>query len=172
MDASELSGLANVPDLYEYESLQAYHIRLVSILPGEWDETLCCSIHSVKLPRQWERRSSQFLSYEALSYVWGSTSEKVPVFCSPSGKAVFVTPNCLFAMRRLRLSTETRVVWIDAVCINQSNIPERNAQVRMMPTIYEGATRVIVYLGEDDGDSIEAMDYINEMSAPPKTPRR
>jgi len=43
-----------------------------------------------------------------------------------------------------------RYFWIDAVCINQSDLPERGSQVSMMDVIYRHATNVLVWLGELD----------------------
>lgn len=41
-------------------------------------------------------------------------------------------------------------MWIDAVCINQRDISERNAQVANMTSIFACAENVIVWLGEGD----------------------
>ncbi|CAA9956733.1 HET domain containing protein [Pyrenophora teres f. maculata] len=38
-------------------------------------------------------------------------------------------------------------LWIDAICIDQANIPERNHQVSLMRDVYTGAVSVIVWLG-------------------------
>jgi len=50
--------------------------------------------------------------------------------------------------------------WIDAACIDQLNIPERNEQVRMMQDIYHSAKKVQIFLGEPDLGSDEAMKYL------------
>ncbi|MCJ1232775.1 hypothetical protein MMC14_000729 [Varicellaria rhodocarpa] len=71
-----------------------------------------------------------------------------------------ITLNCELAIRRLRLSDVTRTLWIDAICINQDNIQERNEQVQLMRSIYRGAYRVLVYLGEESTDSVNAMNFI------------
>ncbi|KAH8896204.1 hypothetical protein GQ53DRAFT_639758, partial [Thozetella sp. PMI_491] len=83
--------------------------------------------------------------YEALSYTWGSSDE--PCFVRCNGSPLQVTRNCKVALQHLR-ATEPRVLWVDAICIDQSNIPERNQQVTMMQEIYEKAVRVVVWLGE------------------------
>jgi len=83
--------------------------------------------------------------YEALSYVWGDKTEKAAILCH--GKTIEVTPNCEIALRRLRLVTKPRSLWIDVLCINQRSLNERNHQVSMMGNIYSAATRVIVWLG-------------------------
>lgn len=42
------------------------------------------------------------------------------------------------------------LLWIDAICINQQDILERNQQVNLMATIYQRATIVRVWLGNDE----------------------
>lgn len=49
----------------------------------------------------------------------------------------------------LRPRSGIRTVWIDALCINQKDVIERETQVAMMKTIYQSSLRVVVYLGED-----------------------
>jgi len=44
------------------------------------------------------------------------------------------------------------MVWVDAICIDQANVSERNQQVAKMNSIYEQALRVVVYLGSDLAD--------------------
>ncbi|KAH6674395.1 heterokaryon incompatibility protein-domain-containing protein, partial [Halenospora varia] len=53
------------------------------------------------------------------------------------------------ALRRLRLSGKQRTIWIDAVCINQNDIQERQDQVSLMRQIYEQAEQVVIWLGEN-----------------------
>lgn len=48
-------------------------------------------------------------------------------------------------------------LWIDAICINHANDPERTHQVRLMADIYGKATRVIVWLGTAYEQSDDAM---------------
>ena len=63
-------------------------------------------------------------------------------------------------MRRLRDETDGRRVWIDAVCINQDDIDERNRQVSIMGSIYKSARRVYIYVGEEDLHGRLAMSYL------------
>jgi hypothetical protein len=58
----------------------------------------------------------------------------------------------------------TLLAEVDAVCIDQSNIPERNAQVLRMKEIYEKARKVVVWLGPAGEDSNIAIDIIQELS--------
>ena len=58
-----------------------------------------------------------------------------------------VTPNLKHALQRLRHGTEELVLWVDAICINQDDIPERNAQTANMRAIYQSSESVAVWLG-------------------------
>ncbi|KAI9154865.1 Heterokaryon incompatibility protein [Paramyrothecium foliicola] len=58
-----------------------------------------------------------------------------------------------------------RILWIDALCINQSDIAERNSQVRMMGTIYASSAEVLAYLGPEYNDSDLAFDFFETMPA-------
>lgn len=91
-------------------------------------------------------------AYEALSYCWGSADRTDRILID--GKAFPVTASALDLLvgrRRFdrRLSYQSRRVWIDAICIDQSNDVEKTAQVQRMRDIYQRATRVIAYPGGD-----------------------
>lgn len=88
--------------------------------------------------------------YEALSYVWGSITGDRRVYCD--GKLLYVTSNCESALRYLRLKKRSRILWIDALCINQSSNTEKIRQVPMMGDIYESAVRVLLWLGPGNKD--------------------
>jgi len=47
----------------------------------------------------------------------------------------------------LRDAREDRVLWIDAICIDQADVEERNRQVELMAYIFGRAKKVIVWLG-------------------------
>lgn len=101
--------------------------------------------------------------YEALSYTWGDAdlSEFGQVEDGQSNREPSATlplrPNLASALRYLRYADRTRVLWIDAICINQEDIEERNEQVKRMTNIYANAQRVIVWLGEEADDSKHAL---------------
>jgi hypothetical protein len=88
--------------------------------------------------------------YEALSYVWGSITGDCRVYCD--GKLLYVTSNCESALRYLRLKKRSRVLWIDALCINQTSNAEKIRQIPMMGDIYESAARVLLWLGPGNKD--------------------
>lgn len=65
------------------------------------------------------------------------------------------------ALKYLR-KREKRVLWIDAICIDQDDHEERSSQVAMMSLVYTGATQVCVWIGEDDDESTMALQFIRE----------
>ncbi|KAK3346892.1 heterokaryon incompatibility protein-domain-containing protein [Lasiosphaeria hispida] len=84
--------------------------------------------------------------YEALSYVWGS--EEKPQSVSTDKGELRVTANLYMALKRLRDHSLDRIIWVDAICINQDDTEERNRQVQSMAKIYAKASRVVVWLEE------------------------
>lgn len=97
-------------------------------------------------------------SYEALSYTWGSQPLDRPVRCD--SRTLLITANAEAALRRLRKKRRPRYLWVDAICINQASIAERNVQVVSMGDIYRGAKNVLIWLGEatlEAGDAFGIM---------------
>lgn len=99
--------------------------------------------------------------YEALSYVWGDPPSTVDI--DVNGQLVKVRENLKDALLALRLSNTERVMWIDALCINQDDIKERSAQVSRMPEIYQRAIRTISWLGTADTAALDAMDTLERL---------
>ena len=99
--------------------------------------------------------------YEALSYVWGSPSVREHIILSE--KRLSITENLASALRNLRYESEARVLWVDAICINQADIDERSQQVSNMVFIYQQAHRVLVYVGERTEDSDLALDTTEKL---------
>ncbi|KAM3423462.1 hypothetical protein BST61_g893 [Cercospora zeina] len=100
-------------------------------------------------------------TYEALSYSWGGAfddDELADVKIVLSGHTVGIRGNLHNALHRLRYPDRARRLWVDALCINQDDVPERNGQVQSMETVYSSCAKVLVWLGEDtdilDGELI------------------
>ena len=105
--------------------------------------------------------------FEALSYVWGDPGTTV-VF-KVGSHTLNITQNLYTTLHHLSKptlvekgpgTTSSRRIWIDALCINQDDVHERNEQVRLMFSIYQKAARVLVWLGEERDDSDLAMNLI------------
>ncbi len=129
-------------------------IRLVDILPGQGNAPLECEITIVNLADNPE--------YEALSYTWGTgglTSE-VRIHGTESPAKLPITTSLYSIMQRLRLK-QSRRIWIDQICINLSNILERNHQVQFMKKIYWNAKRVVIDLGDGTEQSDIMFDHVS-----------
>ena len=87
----------------------------------------------VPLKQGFSRRSG----YEALSYAWGTAIS--PLKVRVDGTNMSITENLDQGLRRLRFDDRPRVLWIDAICINQRDAEERSHQVQHMATIYRSA---------------------------------
>jgi hypothetical protein len=96
--------------------------------------------------------------YEALSYTWGCSDK--PCSISINKQNLAVTENLHAALLRLRNRSFERILWIDAICINQENLKEQGQQVQLMAKIYSQATRVLVWLGETADNSDTALERI------------
>ncbi|KDN67063.1 hypothetical protein CSUB01_10872 [Colletotrichum sublineola] len=92
--------------------------------------------------------------YEPLSCTWGppEPTQEIRV----NNKKLLVTENLHEALVRLRHPDRDRILWIDAICIDQTNARERSYQVQQMGEIYHKADQVLFWLGPatDDTDSL------------------
>jgi hypothetical protein len=98
-------------------------------------------------------------NYEAISYTWGSLDDGVKEI-SLGNKRVNVRTNLWWALEHLRDDFESRLLWIDALCIDRSNVLERNHQVRQMSQVYREASKVLVWLGLAGRKGRAAFDFI------------
>ena len=130
-------------------------IRLLSILPGERDDDIECTLQVVPLSRD--------TGYEALSYAWDDSQATIPI--TLQGQGFQVTSNLHSALVELRRRLKPRVLWVDAVCIDQNNIVELGSQVQNMRKIYQYARQVLVWLGAARENSDLIMDKLEELSA-------
>ena len=125
---------------YQYRRLNytlGQEIRLIELLPGLPSDDIRCNIVHVNLDDGPE--------FEAVSYTWatenGDDTFSKTIYTS-SNTTMSVTANCMSALRQLRKISNVRRLWVDAVCIDQTNPSERNHQVAMMTQIYTQAVNV------------------------------
>ncbi|KAF8846852.1 HET-domain-containing protein, partial [Acephala macrosclerotiorum] len=136
-------------------------IRLIEIQSGD-TELVSCVFHVVDL--------SDCPAYIALSYAWGPPPSPVTILID--GQAIAIRENLYLALRSIRNQryvkgaaefNDCRFFWIDAICIDQENILERNHQVELMSTLYSQAHSVIAWLGPEADDSWMAMIYFQRI---------
>jgi hypothetical protein len=143
-------------DGYHYSPLSlGSHTRLLCLLPHEdQNAPIQCQLFDYSL-QEWDKRTHP---YDALSYVWGKPDETLPICVD--GVQFPVTVNLHAALSRLRHRSIERILWVDAVCINQENKQEKGQQIQFMAMIYAQANRVVVWLGEAADNSDLALDEI------------
>ncbi|KAE9378736.1 HET-domain-containing protein [Stipitochalara longipes BDJ] len=137
--------------LYTRLDFLSYEIRLLNILEGPYDESVHCNLEKTTLTDPG--------SYHALSYCWGDLRTKKTITINDT--VVEVGHNLEAALRQLRLRGHLRI-WIDALCINQSDNEERGLQIRNMRQIYSQALYVISWLGDDPDNIANAVKYLFE----------
>ncbi|RFN45624.1 het-domain-containing protein [Fusarium flagelliforme] len=128
-------------------------VNSASIEHLDWQEIDDTPQHSGPLSKRYEH------AFAALSYTWGDPNDTRTILVD--GYPVLVRSNLEAALRRLRRKVPIRQglrIWIDAVCINQEDISERNREVKHMRAIYKNACDVVVWLGKDEDNSRKAMD--------------
>ncbi|KAI1120293.1 heterokaryon incompatibility protein-domain-containing protein [Nemania abortiva] len=165
---------------YTYKPLRTpEEIRLVNILPGDFDDPILLEINHVHLvpppddesrpkqptlkelratlPSGWtvhETYEGRVVFEKGLEASWTHpdpdyVSYDFSQYDIPGASPLAVRRNLVEALRYLRSSGTSRTMWIDAICINQNDIPEKNIQVPRMGSIYRLARRVVAWLGTE-----------------------
>ena len=143
---------------FEYQDLiDGNAIRVLEIKPAE-DIHIQIHCDIVSSPRTTCR------PYEALSYWWGTADQGVECIVVNQGECN-VGKELAAALRHLRLKDQTRRIWADAVCINQHCTQEKSSQVGQMDSTYKDAANVLVWLGQDSGQSRLGMNAIEKIGS-------
>ncbi|KAK4892052.1 hypothetical protein LTR27_009402 [Elasticomyces elasticus] len=125
-------------------------IRLLNVLPSitNHDDIIRLELHHADL-------AEVDGDYDAVSYVWGSDKNMHEV--KINGRVVWLRDNIWRFLKHCRDTAfgekHHRKLYIDAICIDQTNLAERNHQVQLMAQIFRGARRVIAWLGNTSLDS-------------------
>ncbi|RYN18332.1 hypothetical protein AA0113_g9745 [Alternaria arborescens] len=115
------------------------NLRLLIVHAGGVSEPIRCALRIVSLHNK--------PSYDALSYTWGDSATTKPI--EVDGFKIRVTTNLEQALRHLRDVKNDLTLWVDAVCINQSDNSEKSQQVALMGQIYRQCAQVRIWLGCD-----------------------
>jgi hypothetical protein len=153
---------------YVYSGLQARHepavvsdqgckrTRLITLLPGTFQDDIALDL------RLFDLNADTHIEYEALSYVWGSEEDPVTIKIGRRW-SLRISQNLDGALRHLRSEVKPRVLWVDAVCINQGDLQERAQQVTLMADIYRQASQTVVWLGPEENESTHALDFLDQL---------
>lgn len=98
----------------------------------------------------------------AVSYVWGDPAAVCEI--EINGTAAKIGASLYAAFNSIRNNTRFRVLWVDALCINQSDREEKSWQVQQMAAIYSRARATISWLGPPSQDSRLALETLTELN--------
>ena len=135
-------------------------MRLVLLLPGEGTADIrVCLIHT-------NLTSGDVPKFEALSYAWGERDTSDHIYVGQTGdNTLAVTQNLRQALPYLRHRDKRRVLWIDAICVNQQNLKERGLQVERMADIYSLASQVVVWIGPENDITVQAIGLLRSIAS-------
>ena len=166
--------------MYHYKRIPEDEVRLLIIGPGSFDE----QVNATLLVVNDEQLGTEDYPYCALSYNWGNSADDsiIVIQDDPASspvksitkavdvlkaavqdKMIKIKPNLYEALRHLRKDNEPIALWVDALCINQSDTKEKEEQVLKMAHIYRKAYNANVWLGSDNADDLvsnRAMAFI------------
>lgn len=132
---------------YEYEPLDRAQnqIRLLSLLPVP-EEPITCRLYDVNL-------SPQVKSFDVLSYA--SNLSGLHSTIEINEKCLVIPAELGIALQHLRLEHRRRLIWVDTICVDESNIEERNDPLRHLETNHTSVRSLLVWLGESSDSSKE-----------------
>lgn len=140
----------------------------MTLLPGAFSDHVQITLSTAQFAAD---KSFSAPRFEALSYAWGAADDPVGISVYEDAKGgsrngyVRVTQNLATALPYLRHENEERVLWIDAICVNQQDLVERSNQVRKMADIYSRAERVVVWLGPESENSANALQRLHVLGS-------
>lgn len=148
----------SVHDIYSNLPLRDRQFRLLRVCPGSFGEAVYSELFVSEL-------DGGIVKYEPLSYVWGTAENLQRIYIN--GHTFYVTINLESALRHLRHPKKERILWADAVCINQLDDLERGRQVMLMSDIYSNCHSVAIWLGQEleTSDSLDEPGFLREPSA-------
>lgn len=111
-------------------------------------------------------------SYEAVSYRWGNEDKSTNRMIRLDGVEWEVRDNLWRLLCEFRCFNEDRILWVDAICINQDDIIEKSFQVQLMGRIFAKAEAVLAWLGDGSDGSEAALSWFDRFSLSDSTTMR
>ncbi|EMD68559.1 hypothetical protein COCSADRAFT_109190 [Bipolaris sorokiniana ND90Pr] len=135
--------------------------RLLELWPGEGANPFLCTLQNVDIEHP-------HVPFEALSYVWGKEKSDNVLLCADKQGNILgqleLTKNLEQALQALRQPRQRRILWIDAICIRQDDNAERSRQVSYMRSVYNNASRIIIWLGQKDATVRRAFEFAQKLA--------
>ena len=143
---------------YQRSRLSRNQIRLFALKSGADDDMIRFAL--TKHP------FDDLPPYEALSYAWGDSKRDKTCFCQDeiSSGDFKVTDSLFQALKQLRHVDDDRSLWVDQICIDQTNSEEKSQQIRLMSSIYRQAKQVVIWLGPADPETSLAFSLIENIA--------
>ena len=117
--------------------MSADTIRLLKILPSSSDDApICCEIRNTTFKSE---------KYNCVSYTWLPANPRHKILLNDN--TVTVGDNLYQFLKAARRAGKIEDLWIDALCINQTDDVEKSHQVHRMGKIYRGADQTLIWLG-------------------------
>lgn len=135
---------------YVYEPLKpnSQQIRVLLLHPSrDPSADIYCDVFVLDLD-YWRKNGVESYPYMALSYVWGSPNPPRSIFLG--GKRKNIGPSLFEALKEFRDPSVPALLWVDALCIDQSSVSEKNHQVGMMGPIYNRAGCVLIWVDDKE----------------------
>ena len=133
-------------------------IRLLELLPGSIGHQLSGHLRVFDLDTA--------PSYSALSYTWGNPEAKDVIMIGDRvDRPHSIVGNLSIALKHLWQPNSSRMIWVDALCINQNDIDERSHQVQIMGTIFGSASEVLIWLGRKTAHSEYGMMILQHLAS-------
>jgi hypothetical protein len=149
-------GVDNDSSLYLPLDPTSQDIRYLRLHAGSDNDPIVCSLDHTTL----DQKAGGCVPYIALSYCWGEVNDTTEIdvrFPNPdegfATQRFRITRNLYAALYALRFPQDDRVLWIDAICISQSDPKEKTHQVGLLSLIFSSAAEVVVWLGKEDTSS-------------------
>ncbi|KAJ4388133.1 hypothetical protein N0V93_008738 [Gnomoniopsis smithogilvyi] len=141
---------------YKPINLSENTIRILRLHSGKYYDEIKCELIEIPLDQE------KIISYDALSYTWGDQPVQEPIVLDK--KEALVTRNLDEALRCIRLDDKDKYLWVDALCINQTNDEEKSHQVARMRFIYQSAEETIIWLGPSNPDTVLLMEFATKLN--------
>ncbi|CAI0649751.1 unnamed protein product [Colletotrichum noveboracense] len=149
---------------YSYSALQqGRRIRVIHLLPSKnADAPLRCHVGEVDLD------DDEGQPFEAISYTWGEATFDWKLHVGREDTCFNITKSLSNALQCFRRKDRIRILWADAVCINQDDDDEKSSQIPLMADIYRRAIGVLVWLGEDAGAeaAMRSLSWMSRATSP------
>ncbi|KAF7193865.1 Heterokaryon incompatibility protein 6, OR allele [Pseudocercospora fuligena] len=143
-------------------------IRLLRILPESTDTQLRLRLetHDLVADLVEDGTANATSSFVAVSYMWGIKTRLQSIIVN--GQSLDVTADCRYSLWqafRCPLVQQDGHIWVDSICINQRDLAEKSAQVKIMGSIYRKATSVLACTGNHGDDSEYVFEVLNDLQA-------